>query len=126
MWHMDVPRLGVESEMQMLAYPTVTAMWDPSCICDLYHGSGQQWILNPPSEARDRTCILMGISQILNPLSHNGNSLNLPILTGSSKDAKMLCLTAHPLSLAPGGQWKSDEGIGEEEQMLVMVAERAP
>ena len=27
--HMDVPRLGVESELQLPAYTTVTAMLDP-------------------------------------------------------------------------------------------------
>ena len=32
---MEVPRLGVELELQLLAYTTVTAMPDPSHICDL-------------------------------------------------------------------------------------------
>ena len=31
---MEVPRLGVESELQLPAYTTVTAIRDPSCICD--------------------------------------------------------------------------------------------
>ena len=31
-------------------------------------------ILNPVSEARDETCILMDTRWVLNPLSHNGNS----------------------------------------------------
>ena len=30
-------------------------MWDPSCICDLYHSSGQRRIPNPLSKARDGT-----------------------------------------------------------------------
>ena len=30
----------------------------------LYHSSQQHWILNPLSEARDQTCVLMGPSQI--------------------------------------------------------------
>ena len=34
----------------------------------------QSWIHNPPTEVRDPTCILMDTSQVLNPLSHNGNS----------------------------------------------------
>ena len=38
---------------------------DPSRVCDLYHSSKQRWILNPLSEARDRTCVLMDASQIL-------------------------------------------------------------
>ena len=62
--HMEVPRLGVQSELQLSAYTTATATWDPSCICDLYHSSQQHPILNPPSEARDRTCVLMDPSQI--------------------------------------------------------------
>ena len=39
--HMEVPRLGVESEIQLPAYTTATARWDPSRVCDLYHSSGQ-------------------------------------------------------------------------------------
>ena len=30
LWHMEVARLGVESELQLLAYVTAMAMWDPS------------------------------------------------------------------------------------------------
>ena len=33
--HMEVPGLGVEWELQLLAYVTATAGWDPSHICDL-------------------------------------------------------------------------------------------
>ena len=29
---MEVPRLGLELELQLLAYPTATATWDLSCI----------------------------------------------------------------------------------------------
>ena len=39
--HMEVPRLGVQSELQLPAYTTATATWDLSHICDL-HGSLQQ------------------------------------------------------------------------------------
>ena len=38
-WHVEVPRLGVESELQLPAYVTVTTMPDLSHICDLYHSS---------------------------------------------------------------------------------------
>ena len=51
--HMEVPRLGVESELQLPAYTTATATWDPSHVCDLHHSSLQHQILNPLSEARD-------------------------------------------------------------------------
>ena len=36
MQHMDVLRLGVELELQLLAYITATAMLGPSCVFDLY------------------------------------------------------------------------------------------
>ena len=52
-WHMEVPQLGVESELQLLAYATASAPWDPSHIFDLHHSSWQCQILNPLSEARD-------------------------------------------------------------------------
>ena len=35
---------------------------DPSHVCDLYHNSRQRRILNPLSEARDQTYILMDTS----------------------------------------------------------------
>ena len=77
---MEVPRLGVKSEMQLPAYITATAKRDLSCVCDLHHSSWQHWIFNSLSEARDRTHILIGTSQIHNLLSHNGNSRNLVLL----------------------------------------------
>ena len=55
--HMEVPRLGVELELQLLAYTTATAIPDPKCV-------QQCWILNPLREARDRTYILMNTSRI--------------------------------------------------------------
>ena len=45
--HMEVPRLGVKSYLQLLAYCTAPAMPDPSHVCDLHHSSLQHWILNP-------------------------------------------------------------------------------
>ena len=62
--HTEVPRLGLKLELQLPAYTTATAMLDPSRVCDLYHSSQQCWILNPLSEARDQTCILMDPSQV--------------------------------------------------------------
>ena len=62
LWHMEVSRLGVKSELQLPAYATATAPRDPSCICDLYHSSQQCRILNPLSGARDRTYVLMNTS----------------------------------------------------------------
>ena len=53
LWHMEVPRLGVESELQPLAYTIAIAMPDLNHICNLHHSSQQCRILNPLSEARD-------------------------------------------------------------------------
>ena len=61
---MEVPRLGVELELQLLSYTIAIAKQDPSCVCDLPHSSQQCWILNPLSEATDQTCNLMVTSQI--------------------------------------------------------------
>ena len=61
---MEVPMLEVESELQLLAYTTATATWDPSHICYLQHSSRQHQILNLLSKARDRTCALMDASRV--------------------------------------------------------------
>ena len=53
---MEVPRLGVKSELQLPA--TATATQDPN-FCYLYHSWWQHQILNPLREAGDQTGILM-------------------------------------------------------------------
>ena len=60
--HMEVPRLGVELELQPLACTTATAMQHPSRDCNLHHSSQQHQILNPLSKVRDQTCVLMDTS----------------------------------------------------------------
>ena len=70
--HMEVPRLGVKSKLQLLAYTRATATWDPSHVCSLHHSSRQRQILNPLREARDQTYNLMVPGWI--PLCLNGNS----------------------------------------------------
>ena len=72
---MQVPRLGVESELQLQAYATAIATRDSSHVCNLRHSSWQHQFLNPLSKARDQTRILMDTSRVCNQLSHNGNSL---------------------------------------------------
>ena len=71
---MEVPRLGVRSELQLPACTTATATPDPSHGYDLHQSSRQCPIFNSLNEARDGTCILMDTSRIHNLLSHNGNS----------------------------------------------------
>ena len=79
----EIPRLGVESELQLPAYTRATATQDLSHVCNLHHNSRQRQIFNPLSKARDRTQVLMDTSRIHQPLSHHdGNSTNI-----SSSDA---------------------------------------
>ena len=75
--YVEVPRLGVESELQLQAYATATAMLGLSCVWDLHHSSRQCWILDSLSEARHRTrnlmvpswirfrCVTMGIPSLI-------------------------------------------------------------
>ena len=63
-WHMEVPRLGGKSELQLLANATATATPDLSHICNLHCSSWQCWILNPLSRAKDGTRILMDTSRV--------------------------------------------------------------
>ena len=79
---MEVPRLGVKSELQLSAYTTSTATPDLSHVCDLHHSSRQLWLLNPLSEARDRTHIVMDSSRVHLSLGHEGNSLCLEFYDG--------------------------------------------
>ena len=76
---MKVPGLWVKSELQLPAYTTATATRNPSRICDPHHSSWQHRVLNPRSEARDRTRVRVVPRQILNPLSHNGNSRKISL-----------------------------------------------
>ena len=63
---MEIPKLGVESELHLPAYitATATATWDPSHVCDPHHSSQRRQILNPLSEDRNRTRVLMGTSWV--------------------------------------------------------------
>ena len=56
---MEVPSLGVELELQLLAYATATSPQDLSHICDLCLSLWQCQILNTLSQAMDQTHILM-------------------------------------------------------------------
>ena len=51
-------------------------MPDPSCVCDLYHSSWQYRLLNPLSEAKDQTWVLMDASQIL----FCGATMGIPLI----------------------------------------------
>ena len=61
---MEVPRLGVQQELQLPTYTTATAMQDLSCVFNLHRSSRQCHILNPLSKDRDQTHNLMVSSRI--------------------------------------------------------------
>lgn len=52
---MESLRLGVQSELQLLAYAITTGTSNLSRVCKLHHSSLQHWILNPLSGAKDQT-----------------------------------------------------------------------
>ena len=54
---MDVPRLGVTLDLHEQASAIARAMWDPSCIWDVEHSSGQPGSLVLLKEA-GMVCIL--------------------------------------------------------------------
>ena len=77
---MEIPRLGVESELQLPAYTTATEMRDPR-----------------PTEARDRTHILMDTSQIHFHWATMGTLeiLNIRIISDSYKSCKDKAESSH-------------------------------
>ena len=75
LWHMGDPRLGVESELQLPANATATAMcqiWAAYATYTTAHGKTGSF--NPLNEVTDWTHNLRDTSHVLNSLSHNGNS----------------------------------------------------
>ena len=72
---MEVPRIGVELELQLPAYTTATAMLDPSWVCNLHRSSQRCWILNPLIEAREQTHVLLGTSWFVNHWDTTGTPL---------------------------------------------------
>ena len=62
---MEIPRLGVQLELQLQAYATATVISsDLSRSCNLHHRTWQCQTLNPLSGARDRTHVLMDTSWV--------------------------------------------------------------
>ena len=90
LWHIDmeVPRLGVTLEL-LPAYATATATLDLSYICDLCHSLWQHQILSSLSQAGIVPTSSQRQCYVLNPLSHNKNSIvssiNMEIFFGPGK-----------------------------------------
>ena len=95
--HMEVPRLGVKSELQLSAWATATATLDSKHICELQRSLLQCQILNPLIEARERTVFSRTVHQVLNPLSRNKNSSKVKFLR---EDATGLLIGKQAASLS--------------------------
>ena len=65
LWHMEVPGLEVESEMQQQAYTTATAILDLTASVTYTIAHGNTGSLNPLSKTRDPTHILMDTSWVV-------------------------------------------------------------
>ena len=96
---MEVPKLGIELELQLPAYTTATATPDQRRVCDLHHSSRQHQIPDPLNKARDRTQ-----KQGLFPLSHNGNSPQL-IFCSAAKGIHLANLLLPVLLCAESCSW---------------------
>ena len=75
-WHVEVSRLGLQSELKPLACTTATARQDLSCIFELHHSAWQHRIPNPLSKARAQTRNLMDASWVGIPLSNDRHYQN--------------------------------------------------
>ena len=93
-WHLEVRRLGVESELQLQAYTIATAMQDLSQVCDLHRSSQQCWLLNSLSKARDQTSTLMYTSQIHFCWTTGGVSIKPHLLSGLSVRRNLVIIMA--------------------------------
>ena len=83
-WHLEVPRLGVQWELQLLAYATATATPDPSRVCDLHRSTRQHWILNSPKWGQGSNLHPHGYQLGLLLLSHDRSSENCCLTALSS------------------------------------------
>ena len=76
---MKVPRLGVESELELLAYATATAMQDLSRVCDLHHSSWQWQICNHRGRPGIELASSWMLVEFVSPVPQLGNSEGLTL-----------------------------------------------
>ena len=118
---MEVPRLGVQLELQLLVYTTATAMQVPSRICDLHHSSGQHWILNPLGEARDQTHVLMDPSGACG--SPHGSTMGTLRQAGEGLSTSAVRKWSQPEDAgdgAPDGHWQTVKVPGLMQQRIAL------
>ena len=85
MWHMEVPRLGVESELQLRPTHHCHGNAPSSCICHLHQSLWPHHILNPLSEARVESTSPWRQCRVLHLLSYE----NLWLHCLKQREAKM-------------------------------------
>ena len=90
LWYMEVPRLEVESELQLPVYTTATATLDLSHVHDLHRSSRHCWILNPRSEARDWTCVPMDTSWVRHLWAMMGTLWSAFVFEGGTQQTSSL------------------------------------
>ena len=95
---MDVPRLGVELELQLLAYNKATATQDQSRICDLHHSSAQCQIPNPLSGPRDQTHIVMDTVEFVSAVPQQGTPSVLSFKLETKPSSLTSLFSAHSIS----------------------------
>ena len=107
--HMEVPRLGVKTELQPPAYATATATQDWSCICNLHHSSRPRQILNPPRMKPASSWIRIGILTGAPGTHVQRNGLRLPAPNPRPPPPSPLRGRGH--GVCPGaGQWAATVG----------------
>ena len=67
---MEVPRIEIESELQLSAYATAIATQDLSHLCNLHHKLMAMLDPYPLSKARDQTHIFMDTSWLMSTAPH--------------------------------------------------------
>ena len=105
--HMEVPKLGVKWELQLMAYARATATQDLSCVCDLHHSLQWRWILYPLSKARDLTRNLMVTCQIPFHCATMGTPCLLPF-SNTCRSFSRLSILFYLSLVATLKQWKEN------------------
>ena len=72
--HIEVPSLGVKSELKLPAHTTAIAERDPNHICDLYHSSRQTLDPKPTERGQGQNSHPHGSQLSSFLLRHDGNS----------------------------------------------------
>ena len=73
LWHMEIPRLGVESELQLPAYTIAPATPDPATSVTCTAACSNTGSLTHSARPGIESTFLWTQGLVLNPLSHNRN-----------------------------------------------------